>query len=158
MKLLKKGRRPSATPRWEPRSSSGPAPRWSAGSLLCRSPQSFSSSSGRCTEDRRGNRQTKLGGGHLFFFLHFVIPPSLCPHPLLRLVQHVHGPLVDVPLQLAGPLLQLLQPLTGLPGVVELKVVGRVWLPEEVALWLDPVVFLQHPRHLEEEERAKGSG
>lgn len=72
-----------------------------------------------------------------------------CPHPFFCLVQHVHGPLVDVPLQLGGGLLQLLQPLTSLTGVVDLKVIGSVGLAEELTLRVDPVMFLQHSRHLE---------
>lgn len=80
---------------------------------------------------------------------------SLSSHPFFCLVQHVHGPLVDVPLQLGGGLLQLLQPLAGLAGVVALKVISSVGLAEELTLRLDPVVFLQHPRNLEEQRKAK---
>ncbi|KAG7279621.1 hypothetical protein CRUP_011714 [Coryphaenoides rupestris] len=47
-----------------------------------------------------------------------------------------------------GGLLQLLEPLAGLPGVLGLEVIGRVGLAEQPALQQDPVVLLQHPRHL----------
>lgn len=88
------------------------------------------------------------------FFVFVDTTICVCPHPFLRLVQHVHGPLVDVPLQLGGGLLQLLQPLACLTGVVGLKVIRGVGLAEELALRVDPVMFLQHPRHLEEESMA----
>lgn len=82
-------------------------------------------------------------------------PFCVIPHPFFCLIQHVHGPLVDVPLQLGGGFLQLLQPLTSLAGVVGLKVVGGVGLAEELALGVDPIVLLQHSRHLDKDSMTR---